>query len=82
MANQCLLKKVVELFGNQGKVAAIKELQQIHDMDTYTPMDPKKLSWGQKNKTLSELFFLAEKHNDNIKARKVARGDKQHMSEG
>ncbi len=44
MVNQYLLKKVLELFGDKGKVTAIKELWLIHDMDTYTPMSPKKLS--------------------------------------
>ncbi len=76
MTNQYLLKKGVDLFGNCGEVAAIKELCQIHDMDTYTPINPKKLTCEQNSKALLVLFFLTEKHNRDIKARKVARGDK------
>ncbi len=34
MANQYSLKKGVEIFENCGQVAAIKELRQIHDMET------------------------------------------------
>ncbi len=82
MANQYSLKKGVELFGNPGEVAAIKELRQIHDMETYTPMDPKNLTCNQKNKALSVLFFLTEKHNGDIKARKVARGDNKRTFDG
>ncbi len=49
MASQYLLKKGIKLFGNRSKVVANKELRQIHNMDTYTPMDPKKLTWDQKS---------------------------------
>ncbi len=51
-------------------------------METYTPMDPKKLTRDQKNKVLSVLSFLTEKHNGDIKAQKVARGDKQRTFDG
>ncbi len=45
-------------------------------METYTAMDPKKLTRDQKNIALSALFFLTEKHNRDIKARKAVRVDK------
>ena len=77
-----LSKKGVELFGDRSKVAAIKELRQIHNMETYTPMDPKHLTWDLKNKALSALFFLTEKCNGDIKAQKVSRGDKQRTFDG
>ncbi len=77
-----LAKKGVELFGNCGKVAAIKELRQIHNMETYTPMDPKQLTRDQKNKTLSALFFITEKRKGDIKSQKVSRGDKQRTFDG
>ncbi len=41
MVHQYSLKKGFELFVEKAKIAAIKELAQIHDMDTYTLMDPK-----------------------------------------
>ncbi len=52
MANSHLLKKVVKQFDNHNKVTAIKELIQVHDMNTYTWMDPKKISCDQKNRAL------------------------------
>ena len=36
MINQYTLKKELELFGEKVEEATIKELNQIHDMDTYT----------------------------------------------
>ena len=38
MAHQYSMKKVIELFGDKGKEDTHKELKQIHDMDTYTPI--------------------------------------------
>ncbi len=51
-------------------------------MEMYTPMDPKKLSWDQKNKDLSALFFLMEKCNGDIKARKFFKKDKHRTFDG
>ena len=48
MAHQYTLKNGLELFGEKAEEAAIKELKQIHDMDTYTPIDPKILSKDQR----------------------------------
>ena len=45
-------------------------------------MDTKKLTWDQKNRALSVLFFLTDKCNRDIKARKVARGYQQCMFDG
>ena len=51
----------MELFGEKAEEAAVKELKQVHDIDTYTTIDPKTLSKEVKNKALSALFFLTEK---------------------
>ena len=63
MSHQYTLKKGLELFGEKAEEAAVKEMKQIHDMDTYTPIDPKTLSTEEKNKALSALFFLTEKRD-------------------
>ena len=60
----------------------MKELKQIHDMDTYTPIDHKTLSTEEKNKALLALFFLTEKRDGKIKGRKCAVGSKQRTYEG
>ncbi len=82
MSNQYSLKKGLELFGEKAEAATEKELQQIHDMDTYTPMHPDELTKLEKTKALSALFFLTEKRNGEIKGRKVADGSKQRTFEG
>ena len=64
MANQYTLKKGLELFGEKAEVAALKEVRQIHDMATYTPLDPKTLSREEKNKALNALFFLTEEKTE------------------
>jgi len=60
----------------------VKEFTQIHDMDTYTPMDASKLTREQKTKALSSLLFLTEKRDWRIKARQCAVGSKQRTFEG
>ena len=82
MSNQFSLKKGLELFGNKAEAATGKELQQIHNMDTYTPMHPNELSSEEKAKALRALFFLTEKRNGDIKGRKVADGRKQRTFKG
>ena len=52
MSNQFSLKKGLELFGDKAEAATGNELQQIHDMDTYTPMHPNELSREEKTKAL------------------------------
>ena len=79
MAHQYTLKKGLELFCEK---AVIKELKQIHDIDTYTPIDDKILSKEDKNKALSALFFLAEKRDGRIEGRKCTVGSKQRKFEG
>ena len=59
--HQYMLKKGIELFDKEAENAAVKELQQIDDMDTYIPVDPKNLTPEDKSKTLSALFFLTRK---------------------
>ena len=74
LLNQHNLKKGLKLFGLPGEKAVTKELQQLHDMETYIPMDPKKLSRIDRFKALSALMFLIEKRDGSIKAQKCAVG--------
>ena len=54
----------------------------MHDMETYIPIDQKKLSKSDRSKALSAFVFLVEKHDGSIKARKCAVGSKQRTWEG
>ena len=76
------MKKGIEHFGEKGEEATLKELKKIHDMDTYTPIAASDLTYEQKRKALSALFFLTKKRNGDIKGRKVADGSKQRTFEG
>ena len=83
MSNQYSLKKGYDLFGERVGAVTEKELQQIHDMATYTPiMHRGELSHDEKKKVSNALFFLTEKGNGDIKGRKVADGSKQRTFEG
>ena len=48
------LKKGLKLFGQEGKNAVQKEMQQHHDMETYYPVDPSKLSYNDKRGPLRQ----------------------------
>ena len=41
LVQQYNLKKGLELFGDRAEAATTKELQKIHDFDTYVPQDAK-----------------------------------------
>jgi hypothetical protein len=54
-------------FGKRGVTAAVDELTQLHIMDTWTAMDPSKISREEQMKALSSLLFLKEKLTGKIK---------------
>ena len=56
-----------------------KKLTQIHDLETYKPIDPKTVSCEDRKKALASRVFITEKRNGDIKARKVAVGSKQRL---
>ena len=53
LIHQYNLKKGIELFRDKAEDVVMKELQQIHDMDVYVPMDPKELSYEKSESTVS-----------------------------
>jgi hypothetical protein len=61
------LKQGLRKFGSRGEEAAVKELSQLHIMDTWTPMEASKLSREQRMRALSLLLFLKEKQMGDIK---------------
>ena len=77
MAQQHGMKKGLQLFGDKVNVAVQKEIKQIHELETYEPILVSDLSWEDKKKYLESLLFITEKHNGNIKARKLADGSNQ-----
>ncbi len=61
------LKPGLRKFGNRGQKAAVKELTQLHVMDTWTPMHADKLSQEEWMRALSSLLFLKVKRTGVIK---------------
>ena len=55
LAQQYGLKKCLELFGDKADTAVTKELTQIHDMETYEPVDPKTMLYEDRKKALASL---------------------------
>ena len=62
LMTQYNLKPGLRKFGKQGETAAISELTQLHVMDTWTVMDPTKLTREDRTKALSLLLFLKKNH--------------------
>lgn len=54
-----------------------KELKQLHDMQTFFPVDAKTLTKEQRKRALASLMFLKEKRDGKMKARGCADGWKQ-----
>jgi hypothetical protein len=79
LAQQFSVKKGIELFGDEGRKAVSKELQQMHDMVAYTPVDASTMTREQKLKALESLMFLVKKRCGRIKARACANGSKQRV---
>ena len=60
----------------------MKELTQIHELETYEPILASDMSWEENNKALESLLFITEKRNRDIKARNVADGSKHRTYDG
>ena len=45
--------KDIKLFGQEGKTAVQKEMQQHHNIETYYPVDPSKLTLRRNEKSLN-----------------------------
>ena len=67
MVQQFSLNKVLKEFGDRAKESTMKELTQIHDMDTYRPLDASTLTWEQRKRSLSSLLFIVEKLVETLK---------------
>ena len=72
MLNYFSIKSGINRYGEAGKQAVDKELQQLHGMDTYEPMDPDKFTRLERTKSLASLMFLVEKRNGLIKLLQTA----------
>ena len=74
---QYSVKKGLQIFGQAGNNAIIKELQQLHNLKVITPVDASSLSSEDKSGALQYLMFLKQKRCGAIKGRGCADGRKQ-----
>ncbi len=77
LMTQYNLKPGLRKFGERGATAAISKLTQLHVMDTWTVMDPTKLTRDDKTRALLSLLFLKEKRCRKIKGRACVNGAPQ-----
>ena len=54
-----------------------KELNQMHDTQTYTPIETSTLSEAERKDAINQLMFMIEKRCGKIKARSCVDGRKQ-----
>lgn len=77
---QYSLKAGMKLFEERGEKATLKELQQLHDMKTFKPVDATTLTKEQRKAALASLMFLREKRNGEVKGRACVNGRPQRES--
>ena len=81
MAQHFSARAGLKRFDDRGEKAVSKELNQLHNMQTYDPVDPKDLTKNQRMDALNSLMFLIEKRNGFVKAWSCSDGSKQRKKE-
>ena len=77
---QYSVKKGLQIFGEAGVEAVLKELKQLHDRTVIEPVNADKLTLEEKQGALAYLMFLKEKRTGEIKGRGCADGRKQRTN--
>ncbi len=73
-AQQLFLNKGLKKFGDKGKKAAMKELDQLHNRKCFEPISVNELTAQEKAKAQDALMFLTEKRDGTVKGRAVYNG--------
>ena len=74
---QYSLKAGLKLHGVRAEKVVGKELQQIHDMDTFHPIKPEDMTRKQRAELVSSLMILKEKRDSTMKGRVCVVGSSQ-----
>lgn len=62
LAQQYSINKGIELFGDRARESMItKELRQLYEYATYTPVHAHELTPDEKKQALASLIFITEK---------------------
>jgi len=78
LTQQMTTKEGLKIFGDRGKEALMKELQELLYRKIMHPVSEKSLTIEQKA-ALRYLMFLKEKRSGEVKARGCADGRKQRV---
>ena len=60
-AQQCVLKKGLQKFGKKGTTASVKEINQLHHRNCFTPVGINEMTQQERKKAMEALMFLTEK---------------------
>ena len=71
------VKRGLEIFGEKGAEAVLKELKQLHDLSVVSPVHPRDMTKEQVKRALPYLMFLKRKRCGKIKGRGCADGRPQ-----
>ena len=70
-AQQHLLHQGLKKFGKKGREASLKEVDQLHKRNCFTPIFIDELTPQERKKAVQALMFLSEKHDGTVKVRLV-----------
>jgi hypothetical protein len=73
-AQQYLLNKGLEIFGQKGRDASKKEMNQLHRQSCFTSISIAKMTQMEWRKAQQALMFIGEKRDGSIKGRMVYDG--------
>ena len=73
-----LLKKGLKVFGQKGHDASVKEIDQLHRRNCFTPVLVTEMSPTERRKAQQALMFLTEKRDTSVKGRMVYNGKPTH----
>ena len=71
---QYILQKGLKKFGDEGRKAATKEADQLHNRNCFTPISVKDLTPEEKRKAQEALMFLCQKRDGKHQGRLVYNG--------
>ncbi len=75
---QLTLKNALKLWGNNVQLAVEAEVKQLHWQNSFKPVNWNKILPKKKKAILESHIFFKKKKLGEVKARKVASGNKQH----
>ena len=61
LIQQYFFNKRIRKFGEKGEEAVKKEFTQMHDMETFVPVNPATLTQKERMDAIASLMFLVEK---------------------